>query len=51
MAVGSPLPLLVMLVLLKLGMDLYLHQREHRGRVAEHEATDPTPGRTEPGLA
>ena len=50
-AVGSPLPLLIMLVLLKLGMDLGLHQREHRARLAEAGTADPLSGRTEPGLA
>jgi hypothetical protein len=30
MALGSPLPLLVVLVALKLGLDVWLHRREHR---------------------
>lgn len=33
-AVGSPLPLLVLLVVLKLGLDVWLHIREHRARAA-----------------
>jgi hypothetical protein len=50
-AMGSPLPLLIMLVLLKMGMDLYFHQREHRARLAEPKTADRRLGHTEPGLA
>ena len=49
MAAGSPLPLLVMLVLLKVAMDLFLHQREHRARVPEQ--TTALQGATRPSLA
>ncbi|MEE4360674.1 MAG: DUF6498-containing protein [Pseudomonadales bacterium] len=34
LALGSPLPLLVVLVLLKLGLDVRLHRREHRRTTA-----------------
>ena len=37
-ALGSPMPLLVLLVALKLGLDLWLHDREHRG-AREHRGS------------
>lgn len=34
-ALGSPLPLLLMLVVMKLAVDVWLHRREHRADAAQ----------------
>ena len=41
MALGSPLPLLVILVVLKIGVDLHLHAKSHRARPSAQTAAGP----------
>ena len=42
MALGSPVPLLVILIVLKIGMDLWLHARSHR--TSADKSADEAPG-------
>ncbi len=49
-ALGSPLPLLVLIVIGKIALDIHLHRREHRPQ-SEEQSLEEAPASTEGGSA
>ena len=46
LALGSPLPMLVLMIIGKIALDIHLHRREHRTRPDE-QSVEEAPGSTE----